>query len=81
MCRAAAYLPLMSGRAYALLRRVSTATKSASTEEEWNGSEVCSTTDSSNANGTTGLWSMPCAEQPGPLPVRPKPVCKHVPAH
>ena len=28
-------------------------------EEEWNGSEVCSTTDSSNTNGKTGLWSMP----------------------
>ena len=46
-----AYLRLNSGLAYALWRSESTATNRTSMDDEWNGSEMCSTTDSSNDIG------------------------------
>ena len=70
-CRPRGTLSLNSGLAYALSRRLSTATNRTSIEEEWNGSETCSTTDSSNGMGTTGLSSIPLQSaqaRPPPAP-------------
>ena len=54
-----AYLPRISGRAYAFLSRESTATKRTSMEAEVNGSAACSATASSCFMGTRGLSSTP----------------------
>ena len=72
------YLPRISGREYALLRSVSTATKRAWREEEENGSEARSTIDSSNGRGHDGSVVHAVAEPPCPTAFTSEPVDERV---